>query len=61
MTDQTRRHWDGFAIITALLLFNAALELWQDSKASAALAVLTKGLARKSHRQEKPGVTPAPK
>src|SRR5215471_91781 len=38
-------HWDDFAIITALLLFNAALELWQDRKASNALAALKKGLA----------------
>ena len=38
-------HWDDFVIITALLLFNAALELWQDRKASNALAALKKGLA----------------
>lgn len=38
-------HWDDFAIITALLPFNAALEFWQDRKASAALAALKKGLA----------------
>jgi H+-transporting ATPase len=38
-------HWQDFAIITALLLFNVALELWQDRKASSALAALKKGLA----------------
>ncbi|MCK6556452.1 plasma-membrane proton-efflux P-type ATPase [Candidatus Binatia bacterium] len=38
-------HWDDFAIIVALLLFNAGLELWQDRKASNALAALKKGLA----------------
>ena len=38
-------HWDDFAIITALLFFNAGLELWQDRKASSALAALKKGLA----------------
>lgn len=38
-------HWQDFAIIVALLLFNAALDLWQDMKASNALAALKKGLA----------------
>jgi H+-transporting ATPase len=38
-------HWDDFAIITGLLLFNAALEFWQDHKASNALAALKKGMA----------------
>jgi len=38
-------HWDDFIIITGLLLFNAALEFWQDHKASTALAALKKGLA----------------
>ena len=38
-------HWDDFIIITGLLLFNAALEFWQDHKASNALAALKKGLA----------------
>jgi len=37
-------HWDDFAIIIGLLLFNAALEFWQDHKASDALAALKKGL-----------------
>ena len=38
-------HWDDFTIIIALLLFNAALEFWQDRQASSALAALKKGLA----------------
>ncbi len=38
-------HWGDFAVITALLFFNAALEFWQDRKASSALAALRKGLA----------------
>jgi len=37
--------WDDFAIIFGLLIFNAALEFWQDMKASNALAALKKGLA----------------
>jgi H+-transporting ATPase len=38
-------HWGDFAVITGLLFFNAALEFWQDRKASSALAALKKGLA----------------
>jgi H+-transporting ATPase len=38
-------HWEDFIIISALLLFNVAIEMWQDSKASNALAALKKGLA----------------
>lgn len=38
-------HWDDFTIIIILLLFNACIELWQDRKASNALAALKKGLA----------------
>src|SRR5271157_5651054 len=38
-------HWSDFAIITGLLFFNAALEFWQDRKASDALSALKKGLA----------------
>ena len=38
-------HWQDFVIIAALLVFNAALDLWQDRKASNALAALKKGLA----------------
>ncbi len=37
--------WDDFAIIFGLLVFNAGLELWQDMKASNALAALKKSLA----------------
>ncbi len=38
-------HWQDFVIIVGLLLFNAVLDLWQDLKASNALAALKKGLA----------------
>lgn len=38
-------HWDDFAIIITLLFFNVAIEMWQDRKASNALAALKKGLA----------------
>lgn len=38
-------HWEDFVIITALLLFNVSIEMWQDHKASNALAALKKGLA----------------
>lgn len=38
-------HWEDVIIITGLLLFNAVLDLWQDAKASNALAALKKGLA----------------
>src|SRR5262249_40347745 len=37
--------WQDFIIIAVLLIFNAGLELWQDLKASNALAALKKGLA----------------
>ena len=40
--------WDDFAIIAGLLVFNAALGFWQDSKAANALAELKKGLALKA-------------
>jgi H+-transporting ATPase len=40
-------HWDDFAIITGLLFFNAALEFWQDQKASNALQHSRKGWRRK--------------
>ena len=43
-------HWDDFAIITGLLVFNAGLEFWQDRKASNALAALKKGLAPEATR-----------
>jgi H+-transporting ATPase len=38
-------HWDDFAVVAMLLLFNAGLEFWQDRKASNALAALKAGLA----------------
>ncbi len=38
-------HWQDFIIISALLIFNASLDLWQDMKASNALAALKKGLS----------------
>ena len=37
--------WDDFVVIAGLLLFNAGLELWQDRKASSALAALKGSLA----------------
>lgn len=37
--------WDDFIIIFGLLIFNAVLELWQDRKASSALAALKQSLA----------------
>jgi len=39
------QHWEDFGIIVALLLFNAVLGYWQDSKAANALAALKAGLA----------------
>ena len=39
-------HWADFVIIgSGLLVFNAALEFWQDRKASECLAALKAGLA----------------
>jgi H+-transporting ATPase len=38
-------HWEDFTIIAALLVFNAALELWQELKASNALTALRRSLA----------------
>ncbi|EEW52728.1 plasma-membrane proton-efflux P-type ATPase [Limosilactobacillus antri] len=38
-------HWDDFIIILVLLLFNVTIEVWQNHKASSALAALKKGLA----------------
>jgi H+-transporting ATPase len=37
--------WSDFAIITALLFFNAIIGFWQDHKAANALSALRKGLA----------------
>ena len=38
-------HWPDFAVVAGLLIFNAALDFWQDRKATNALAALKKGLA----------------
>jgi len=40
-----RRDWPDFAVVTGLLLYNAAVGFWQDDKAANALAALKKGLA----------------
>jgi H+-transporting ATPase len=59
-------HWNDFAIIIALLFFNAALEFWQDRKASNALDALKKGLApeatvlRDGEWRQAPAATLAP-
>lgn len=37
--------WDDFIVIAGLLIFNAGLEFWQNSKASSALAALKNSLA----------------
>jgi H+-transporting ATPase len=34
-------HWDDFAIIAALLFFNAGLEFWQDRKACHSIGLTT--------------------
>jgi H+-transporting ATPase len=39
------RHWPDFIIIVLLLLFNAGVGFWQESKAASALDALKKGLA----------------
>ncbi len=41
-------HWADFAIITLLLLYNAATGFWQERKASRALAALKAGMAPKA-------------
>lgn len=43
-----RRDWPDFAVVMGLLLYNAAVGFWQDSKAASALAALRKGLALKA-------------
>ena len=43
-----RRDWPDFAVVTSLLLYNAAVGFWQDNKAANALAALKKGLALKA-------------
>jgi H+-transporting ATPase len=40
-----RSDWPDFAVVTGLLLYNAAVGFWQDNKAVNALAALKKGLA----------------
>jgi len=42
------RKWDDFVIITVLLITNALIDLWQESKALNALKVLQKKLAKKA-------------
>lgn len=44
-----RLDWPDFAVITGLLLYNAIVGFWQDSKAASALAALKQGLALKTH------------
>ena len=43
-----RADWPDFAVVTGLLLYNAAVGFWQDNKAASALAALKKGLALKA-------------
>ncbi|WP_295428673.1 plasma-membrane proton-efflux P-type ATPase [uncultured Thiodictyon sp.] len=43
-----RADWPDFAVVTGLLLYNAAVGFWQDNKAANALAALKKGLALKA-------------
>jgi H+-transporting ATPase len=43
-----RMDWLDFAVVTGLLLYNAAVGFWQDNKAVSALAALKKGLALKA-------------
>ncbi len=40
--------WEDFGIITTLLFVNAAIDLWQESKALSALSVLKQKLAKKA-------------
>jgi H+-transporting ATPase len=42
------QHWDDFAIICALLAFNAVVGFWQESKAANALEALKQQLALKA-------------
>ena len=43
-----RFDWPDFAVVTGLLIYNAVIGFWQDSKAASALAALKKGLALKA-------------
>ena len=45
-----RRDWPDFAVVTGLLLYNAAVGFWQDNKAANALAALKKGLGAEGAR-----------
>jgi len=43
-----RLDWADFTVVMGLLLYNAVVGFWQDSKAASALAALKKGLALKA-------------
>ena len=43
-----RQDWPDFAVVTGLLIYNAAVGFWQDNKAANALAALKQGLALKA-------------
>ena len=43
-----RFDWPDFTVVMGLLLYNALVGFWQDSKAASALAALKKGLALKA-------------
>lgn len=43
-----RLDWPDFIVVMGLLLYNAVVGFWQDSKAASALAALKKGLALKA-------------
>ncbi len=43
-----RLDWGDFSVVTGLLIYNAVIGFWQDSKAASALAALKKGLALKA-------------
>lgn len=42
------KKWDDFVIITVLLLTNAVIDFWQESKALSALKVLREKLAKQA-------------
>ena len=56
-------HWPDFVVILGLLVFNAVLDIWQDRKATNALAALKKGLAPEATvlRDGKPGARSPPR
>lgn len=43
-----RQDWADFTVVMGLLVYNAIVGFWQDSKAASALAALKKGLALKA-------------